>query len=95
MIYEVVYSICDGETEYGDTFFVVAPNHDAAWTSAYISLLNDYWGTDAWQPSPGDMRGGVKLPGDYRILSLVGIYPKEYIETVNGYRIHLEVVENM
>ena len=94
MIYEVMYSIRDGETEYGDGFFVVAPNPDAAWTVAYIQLLDDYWDIGEG-PSPGDVRNGVELPGDYRILTLVGIYPKEYITTANGYRIHLEVVENM
>jgi len=92
MIYEVMYSIDDRETEYGDRFFIVAPNPDTAWTIAYVYLLDTFWDTDAWRPSPGDMRNGVELPGDYRILSLVGIYPKEYIQTVNGCRIRLEVV---
>ena len=97
MIYEVMYSIRDGETEYGDKFFVVAPNPDAAWTNAYIYLLDNYWDAANPQkmPSPGDIRNGVELPNDYRILSLVGIYPSDYITTVNGYRIRLEVVKNM
>ena len=93
MIYEVMYSIRDGETEYGDRFFVVAPNPDAAWTSAYATLLQDYWNGEYDTPTPGQIRSGAELPGDYRILSLVGIYPKEYIQTVDGHRIQLKLVE--
>lgn len=92
MIYEAMYSIRDGETEYGDKFFVVAKSNDMSFYYAYKYLADTFW--EHAHPSILQLREGIELPDDYRIITLISVVPYYYAMAVTGERIRLEVVKD-